>query len=95
MFKCQLCGTQVPRGVSPVMVVTGRRARVYSKKWIRVPNSEEAKEKWQWRDLPRKLRGGRRQGKPRFIETLIPENEGWEIAQERRMCRACAKGRDC
>jgi hypothetical protein len=90
MFKCQVCGIQVPRGVPSKKVVTEIRDRVYSRVWIRAPNTERNKARGAWRSLPRKLDGGKRDGKPRLIEMLVPEHVGWEIVTERRACPACA-----
>ena len=93
MFKCQLCGTQVPRGTPQQKLITKRRPQIYSQEWTRAPNTEANKLR-EWRELPRSQsggRGGRKNRKPRFIEVLIPKHIGWEIAEEKRICPRCAK----
>jgi hypothetical protein len=72
-------------------MVVERRAKVYSQHWVRAPNTEVNKERFQWRDLDRKRRGGRKQGKPRFIEILVPRHEGWEIVKEVGVCALCQR----
>ena len=90
MFKCQLCGTQVPRGIPQQKLITNRRPQIYSQQWTRAPNTEANKLR-EWRELPRSQSGGRKHGKPRFIEVLIPKHTGWEIAEEKDVCPRCAK----
>jgi hypothetical protein len=90
MFKCQQCGTQVPRGVSERKLVTRKRPRVYSQVWVRARNTPEAKDSHTWRDLPRARSGGKVRGKPRYLEILVPQHTGWEIAEEQRVCAHCA-----
>ena len=94
MFKCQLCGTQVPRGVPPQLVITQKRPRVYSHHWLVAPNCQRARDTRLWRELPRSKNGGRKNGKPRFIEIYVPNHSGWEIAREMRACGACAAKKD-
>lgn len=90
MFTCQQCGTQVPRGVAERKLVTRKRPRVYSQVWVRVRNTQEARDHHLFRYLPRSRDGGKVRGKPRFIEVLVPEHTGWEIGEERRVCRRCS-----
>ncbi|MGN6369542.1 MAG: hypothetical protein ACTHN5_14890 [Phycisphaerae bacterium] len=90
MFKCQLCGTQVPRGTPQHKLITQRRPQIYSQEWTRAPNTPANKLR-PWRELPRSKSGGKRHGKPRFIEVLIPKHTGWEIAEEKTVCPRCAK----
>jgi hypothetical protein len=90
MYICQLCGTQVPRGTPQKKLVTKRRPQIYSQEWVRAPNTEANKARVH-RKLPRSRDGGRHKGKPRFIEVLIPKHTGWEIAEEKRVCAACAR----
>jgi hypothetical protein len=90
MFTCQLCGAHVPRGVPRRLVVTLRRPRIYSARWTRTRNTPYARDHYDWRDLPRSKNGGRIHGKPRYIEVLIPQHTGWEIAREKAACPACA-----
>jgi hypothetical protein len=82
MYRCQVCGTIVPRGVSRKTVVIQKRARVYAQHWVRAPNTQENRDRFQFRELDRKRRGGKKGGKPRFIEILVPRHEGWEIVKE-------------
>jgi len=93
MFKCQLCGTQVPRGVLSQLVVTRKRHRIYSEKWMVVPNTQHHRDHRVWRDLPRSRCGGKHQGKPRLIEIYVPVHVGWEIAEAKRACRPCVSRR--
>ena len=90
MFKCQLCGTQVPRGTPQKKLITQRRPQIYSQQWTRAPNTEANRARLH-RKLPRSEDGGRKNGKPRFIELLIPKHTGWEIAKEIPICPRCAK----
>lgn len=89
MFKCQLCGRQVPRSVPSRLVITKKREKIYSYQWVRAPNTERNKKRVH-RSLPRSKDGGRKNGKPRFIEVEIPQHTGWEIAEEKRACPTCA-----
>jgi hypothetical protein len=89
MYICQFCGTQVPRGTPQRKLITKRRPQIYSQQWVRAPNTEANKTR-EHRKLPRSKDGGRNNGKPRFIEVLIPKHTGWEIAEEKRVCPACA-----
>jgi hypothetical protein len=73
------------------LVVTQKREQVYSHKWTRVLNTQKNRGKRYWRELPRSKDGGRNKGKPRFIEVLVPEHVGWEIACEKRACPACVR----
>ncbi len=57
-----------------------------------MPNTKRNQERGEWRKLPRKKDGGRKNGKPRFIEVLIPNHTGWEIVKEERACPKCAAG---
>jgi hypothetical protein len=88
MYKCQLCGTQVPRGTPQKKLITRTRPQIYSQEWVRVRNTEANKLRM-WRELPRSRDGGRHKGKPRFIEVLVPKHTGWEIAEERAACHGC------
>jgi hypothetical protein len=88
MYKCQLCGTQIPRGTPQKKLITRTRPQIYSQEWVRVRNTEANKLRT-WRELPRSRDGGRHKGKPRFIEVLVPTHTGWEIAEERSVCRNC------
>jgi hypothetical protein len=88
MYKCQLCGTQVPPGTPQKKRITRTRPQTYSQEWVRVRNTEANKLRT-WRELPRSRSGGRHKGKPRFIEVLVPKHIGWEIAEERSACRNC------
>ena len=90
MFKCQVCGTQVPRGVPSKLIVTQTRPRIYAQHWVRAVNTPLSKESHMWRDLPRRHNGGKKKGQPHFIEILIPKHVGWEIVEEKRACPACA-----
>jgi hypothetical protein len=77
--------------VSPRKLVTRQRPRTYSQEWVRVINSQKAKDSHEWRDLPQSKSGGRVRGKPRYIEVLIPKHTGWEIAEEVNVCPECSK----
>jgi hypothetical protein len=90
MYICQLCGTQVPRGTPQRKLITKRRPQVYTQTWVRVRNTEAHRLRI-WRELPRSKDGGRKKGKPRFIEIAVPKHIGWEIAEEKRVCPKCAK----
>jgi hypothetical protein len=89
MFKCQKCGTQVPRGVPERKLITRKRPRTYGQKWVVARGTEKSKDAHVWRDLPRSRSGGRVKGKPRYIEVLVPLHTGWEIAEEQRVCSRC------
>ncbi len=87
MYKCQSCGTQVPRGTRQIKRVSRKRSRIYSQHWLIVRNTKKARDTHIHRDLPRSQRGGKKNGQPRFIEVLVPNHTGWEIAEEQRICK--------
>ncbi len=91
MFKCQFCGTQVPRGVPLHRIVTKTRPVSYPGHWAIARNTQEHRDFFEWRGIKgRKTRKSRKYGgKPKFIEIWIPFVPGWEIVEERKACPQC------